>query len=150
MGGDGGTTVKALPRASSDNITSKSFSVPPSGCCVSVFRVLRNKLTPPFRLSVRGKVVDLQPVEMSQGRNAKRIFDIVDSAGLYFTCCTMKHNAESCALQNFQEVVICYGTGRGSIGNVKGMLYSLKDSFIIPFGVPSLLSAAKSEQLTIP
>ena len=61
----------------------------------------------------------------------------------------MEHNAESSALQNFQEVVVYYGTGRGPIGHSKGMLYLLKDAMIIPVGQPSLLSAGKSEQLSI-
>ena len=149
VNGEGGTTLKALPRATSDNCINATFTVPPSDCCVSVFRSLRNKFSPPFRLSVKGKVVDLQSMEMSQGGNAKRVFDIVDNAGVYFTCCAMKHNASSSALQNFQEVVVYFGTGRGPIGNSKGMLYLLKDAMIIPIGQPSLLSAAKTEQLTI-
>ena len=61
----------------------------------------------------------------------------------------MKHNAYSSVLRNFQDVVLYYGTGRGPIGNLKGMLYLLKDAMIIPVGQPSLLSAAKTEQLTI-
>ncbi|CAK0824248.1 unnamed protein product, partial [Prorocentrum cordatum] len=60
------------------------------------------------------------------GGNAKRIFDIVDNSGLYFTCCAMKHNAESQALRNSQDVAVYYGTGRAAIGNSKGMLYLLK------------------------
>ena len=76
-------------------------------------------------------------------------FYIVDNAGVYSTCCAMKHNAESGALQNFQDVVVYYGTGRGPIGTSKGMLYLLKDAMVTPVGQPSLLSAAKTEQLSI-
>ena len=73
----------------------------------------------------------------------------MDNAGVYLTCCAMKHNAVSSAFRNFQDVVVYYGTGRGPIGNAKGMLYLMKDAFIIPVGQPSLLSAAKTEQLSI-
>ena len=126
-----------------------SFAIPSSDCCVSVFRSLRNKLTPPFRLSVKGKVTDLQALGMTEGGNAKRVFDIVDNSGVYFTCCALKHNAESGALQNFADVVLYYGTGRGPIGTSKGMLYLYKDAFIVPVGRVSLLSAAKTEELRI-
>ena len=125
------------------------YAIPPSDCCVTVFRSLRNKLTPPFRLTLKGKVVDLQPVEYSQVGNPKRVFDLVDNAGMYITCCAMRHNAESAALQNFQEVVVYYGTGRAPIGNARGMLYLLKDAMIIPVGQPTLLSASKTEQMVI-
>ncbi|CAK0903247.1 unnamed protein product, partial [Prorocentrum cordatum] len=149
VGGEMGTTAQVLSRPTSDNLIKMSYAVPPSDCCVSVFRSLRDILNPPFRLSVRGKVMDLRSLEMSQGGNAKRIFDIVDNSGLYFTCCAMKHNAESQALRNFQDVAVYYGTGRGAIGNSKGMLYLLKDAMIIPIGQPAMLGTAKTEQLTI-
>ena len=123
--------------------------VPPPEGVVSVFRTLRNKLNSPFRLSVTGQVVDLQPRETTLAGHAKRVFNIVDNAGTYFTCCAMKHNAESTALQNFQKVVMYYGTGRGPIGSSKGMLYLLKDAYIILVGSPSLLNTEKLEELTI-
>ena len=146
---DSGTTVRALDEATADNLINKTFTVPPPDCCVSVFRTLRNKLNSPFRLSVKGKVVDLQPLEMTLSGHPKRVFDLVDNACMYFTCCAMKHNADSTALPNFQEVVVYYGTGRGPIGSSKGMLYLLRDALIVPVGSPSVLSTAKSEQLTI-
>ena len=149
VNGEEGTTVKALLQATADNLTQMTFAVPSPDCCVSVFRTLRNRLTAPFRMTVRGKIADLQTLEMSQGGNAKRIFDIVDNSGLYFTCCAMKHNAESTALQNVQEVVIYYGTGRGPIGTSKGMFYLMKDAMILSIGAPTLLSAGKTEELAI-
>ena len=146
---DSGTTVRALDMATADNLTNKTFTVPPTDWCVSVFRTLRTKCNTPFRLTVKGKVVDLQPLETTQSGHPKRVFDLVDNAGMYFTCCAMKHNADSTALQNFQEVVVYYGTGRGPIGISKGMLYLLQDACIIPVGSPSLLNTEKLEELTI-
>ena len=144
-----GTVVKALPQATTDNLISMTFAVPSPDCCVSVFRTLRNRLAAPFRLTVRGKVADLQALEMSQGGNPKRVFDLVDNQGFFFTCCAMKHNAESPALRNFQEVVVYFGTGRGAIGSAKGMFYLLKDAMIVPMGEPSLLSSPKTEELVV-
>ena len=97
VGGESGAIVRALSVPTKDNLTKLAFAAPPSELCVSIFRTLRNKMTPPFRLSVKGRVVDLQSPEMSQAGNAKRIFDIVDNAGTYITCCAMKHNVESSA-----------------------------------------------------
>ena len=147
--GEGGTTIKMLERPTSDNLLKMPFAVPPPDCCVTVFRALRNKLTPPFRLSVKGKIVDLQGRETSQGGNPKRVFDLVDGSGLYFTCCAMRHNADSPALENYQDVVIYFGSGRGPIGSSKGMLYLMKDAIIISIGKPSLMNAPKTEQLSI-
>ena len=138
-----------LPKPTAPNLTTMVYEVPPSDCCITQFRALRNRLNHPFRLTVKGKVADVQPVEMSTAGNPKRVFDIVDNSGVYFTCCAMKHNAESKALVNNNEVVLYYGTGRGPIGGVKGMLYLMKDALIVPFGKTCWLPPAKTEQLTI-
>ena len=147
--GNTGSTLSRLPRATSENLISMVYAVPPAEYCVTNFRMIRNKLIAPFRLTLKGKIVDVQTLEMSSGGNPKRIFDLVDNSGVYLTCCAMKHNAESSALQNFQEVVLYYGTGRGPIGNLRGMVYLMKDAMIIPIGQPSLLSTGKTQQLTI-
>ena len=144
VGKDLGTTIARVPQATTDNLRSMTYAVPPAECCVSIFRSLRNKLSPPFRVTLRGVVVDAQPMDTSQGGNPKRVFDLVDKYGTYVSCCAMKHNAESAALQNLQEVVLYYGTGRGPIGNARGMVYLLKDAMIIPVGQSSLLSTGKT------
>ena len=141
--------MKMLETPTADNLLKMPFAVPPPDCCVTDFRALRNKLTPPFRLTVKGKIVDLQGRELSQSGNPKRVFDLVDGSGLYFTCCAMKHNADSRALENYQDVVLYFGSGRGQIGSSKGMLYLMKDAFIVSIGTPSLMHAPKTEQLTI-
>ena len=55
VGGEGGTTVKALPRPTSDNLINMTFAVPPSDCCASVLRALRNKLTPSVSVDGEGQ-----------------------------------------------------------------------------------------------
>ena len=149
VGREAGTTIVRLFQATADNLRSMTYVVPPAECCVSTFRTLRNKLIVPFRVTLKGVVVDLQPLETSQGGNPKRVFDLVDKYGTYVSCCAMKHNAESVALQNFPEVVLYYGTGRGPIGSSMGIVYLLKDAMLIPIGQPSLLSTRKTEHLTI-
>ena len=144
-----GTTVRALAQATAPNLTEMTFQIPPTDCCVSVFGGLQSKLSAPFRLSVKGVIIDLQPLEKSAGGNWKRVFDVVDSMGSFFTCCAMLHNAESQALRNLQEVVLFFGTGRASNRGAKGMLYLLKDAMIIPVGTPGFLPPKKTEQMII-
>ena len=100
-------------------------------------------------MTLKGRITDLQPQEMSIGGNPKKIFNIVDHAGYYITCCAMKHNVDTQALQNFREVVLYYATGRSAIGTARGMVYLLRDAMIIPIGEKSLLSTAKTEPLEI-
>ena len=61
----------------------------------------------------------------------------------------MRHNADSPALENYQDVVIYFGSGRGAIGSSKGMLYIMKDAIIISLGKPSMMTTPKTEQLCI-
>ena len=113
------------------------------------YRYIRTKLKHPFRLSLKGKIADLGPLELSQAGNAKRHFDIVDPAGLYIPCCAMKHNARSPALENFQDVILYYGLGRGPIGSAQGKLYLMDDAFIVRVGEPSSSGFMKTEQLNV-
>ena len=147
--GADGSTLSTLARASAENMTSMTFTVPSSSFCVSSFRSLRNKLTSPFRVTLKGKIVDLQGTELSQSGQPKRVFDLLDNSGLYIKCCAQKHNCESTALHNYQEIVVYFGTGRGPIGGSPGMVYLMKDAMIIPVGQPSPLNSGKVEQLAI-
>ena len=61
----------------------------------------------------------------------------------------MKHNVDSSALRNDNEVVVYFGTGRGPLGNAKGMLHLMKDAFIVAVSVSSTSVAPKAEQLSI-
>ena len=79
----------------------------------------------------------------------RRVFDIVDGMGSYLTCCAMLHNAESQALRNLQEVVVYFGTGRGPSGSVKGMLYLLKDAYVVPIGKQGSVPPRKTEELVV-
>ena len=63
----------------------------------------------------------------------------------------MHQSALSEDLVNFQDVVLYFGLGRGVIRGLKGMLYLLKDSYILPLGGRSSFSSSqkKTEQLLI-
>jgi len=61
----------------------------------------------------------------------------------------MKHNVDSSALRDNNEVVIYFGTGRAPLGNSKGMLYLMKDAFIVGVSGSTTSSSPKTEQLSI-
>ena len=143
------TSMNVIKTATESNLLNMTYQVPPEENCVTKFHDLRGKLQAPFRLTVKGRVADLQGVEFSQSGSAKRTFDLVDSNGLYISCCAMHHNAESAALEEKQEVVLYYGTGRGPIGSSRGMLYLMKSAMIISLGKASIFSKEKTEHLTI-
>ena len=149
VGNDGGTKINHIPQGTASNLTSLRWVNPTPECCVSSFRNLRKKLVSPFRLTIRGKIVDLQPLERSAGGNMKRVFDIVDPHGLYISCCAMKHNAEASCLRNYQEVIGYWGLGRSPIGSSKGMLYFMKDAIIVAAGDATKFNTAKNEQLFV-
>ena len=62
----------------------------------------------------------------------------------------MKHNAASRALQNLQEAVVYFGSGRGPKGNAAGIIYLNKDALLMPIGHPlAVLPCPKIHQLSI-
>ena len=109
----------------------------------------QSKLCNNFRLTLRGIITDLQNVEYTQTGNAKRLFHLVDPHGYYLTCCAMHHSVTNYALQNMNEVIIFFATGRGPIGSAKGAIYLYKDACMIPLSSGKLLSTPKTIHLEI-
>ena len=147
MSTERGTLISVLETPTAANLTSMTFSVPPSDCCVSVFRTIRSKLKPPFRVTVRGTIVDVQSPESTHKGEMKRVFDIVDSSGLYITCCATQHNVSSVHLRNGQEAVLYYCLGRWTTGRSQGMLFLMHDALIVPVRPPSELMPKKVNEL---
>ena len=149
VGVETGTSIAMLSSPTAANLISMSFSVPPAQCCVSSFQSIRSKLRGNFRVTLKGVICDLEDLEYSQAGNEKRMFDLVDHQGAFISCCAMKHNVGSRALQNFQEVVLYFASGRGPKGSSPGLVYVMKDAVILPIGSPRLLSSPKSVHLQI-
>ena len=129
-----------------------TYVVPSEDCCVRHFRVLKKcgALQANFRVTLVGRIVDLQPLDQLPSGQEKRQFSLVDGSGLYIPVCAMYLNAVSDCLNDDSEVVIYYGVGRGMIGNTKGILYCYRDAMIIPIGNTFPDSAAsKREELII-
>ena len=61
-------------------------------------------------------------------------FTLIDNCGTFIKCCAQYHSVTSLALRNYQDVVIYYAKGVRPIGRDPGLLYVVKDSFIMPVG----------------
>ena len=138
-----GTLVTFPEQASSPFLLTSVFVAPSAVACISVYGPVSAQMKPPFRSTIRGWVSDVQSECTTQQGTSKRLFKLVDGAGAFIQCCALVHNVNNSAIKNEREVIVYYGTGRGPIGNVPGMLYIMKDSMIIGVGVkiePSVLA----------
>ena len=149
---DTGTSIAVLDEATSDNLKPGTVASPSNSVCLTDFKWLQAHGRPQanFRITLKGKVVDLQSIERTQNGHEKRIFNLVDDSGLWITVCAMFFNASAPGLQNYAAIIVYYGAGRAPIGSAKGMIYCYKDSLIVPTGKPSImLTSPKREELVI-
>ena len=59
-------------------------------------------------------------------------FKLMDSSGTCVQCCALGKHASNPMLKPCVEVLIYFGTGRGPIGGLDGMLYVMKDAACFP------------------
>ena len=76
-------------------------------------------------------------MHLTQQDANKRTFILVDDAGMWIRCSAIGHIATARALANDNEVVLYYGTGRGRMGSLAGMVHFMKDSLAIQIGYKS-------------
>ena len=138
-----GTTVTLTRTASSPYMQNQTWVVPSQEVCIASFAPLKTRLNAPFRVTVRGVVQDLQDLDFSQQGNEVRYFKLVDASGYYLQCAAMHHNAHSRALEEDNEVILYFGTGRGPIGTSDGMLFALREGCIVPLGKKFLAPAGR-------
>ena len=129
-----GTSAQILTQASQPNMLTAKFPVLPAHCCIKTFSGYKEKFLAPFRATCMGVVADVKPVDVSQNGNRKCIFNLVDEEGSYFQCCAMYQHCDHQMLVEGQDLIIYYGTGRGPLGSMPGMLYMMNDAFILPNG----------------
>jgi len=127
-------TQLAMPKfPSSPYLLQARYVAPASPMCLEVFQPRRKELVAPFRATVKGAVANVLTLDISQGGNAKRLFDIVDQQGTWFKCCALGSVAQSTSLKDGFEVVLYHGLGRSPVGSTPGMLYLMKDAVIVAF-----------------
>ena len=121
------------------------FVPPDEECCVSVFAEYQERLVPPFRVTLRGIIGDLQPTAPSRSGNDKRVFRLYDSQGDFIVCCAQGNLCHNDVLVDDNEIIIFFAAGRDPIGSDEGMVCALKDSCILPVGFPSHIPAERNQ-----
>ena len=139
------SSINLTYAGSSHAMRSARFTSPTGDACVSTFATYQGRLTPPFRVTLRGIVGDLQSTLPSRSGNDKRGFRLYDSEGDFITCCAQGKICQSKAFENKKEVVIFVGCGRGPIGSDEGLVYAMKDSWVIPVSYHSNMPIERNQ-----
>ena len=96
------------------------------------FTKARNFVTVPFRATVKGFVMDrAEDYSVSQRGNPMRYFSLMDRQGAYISCIAFDRHTDDDTLSNNTEVVVYFGTGRASIGNVSSGMYLYNDAVVV-------------------
>ena len=126
-----GTTLSRTTEPTSPYLTRCTYTIPPAPACISQFLSLQSKLRAPFRITLRGIIDDLSDMMLTHQDSKKRTFVLVDGAGMWLRCCAVGRCANSRSLENGNEVILYYGTGRSARGSSPPMVYLMQDSLII-------------------
>ena len=68
---------------------------------------------------------------VSQGGNPLRPFDLMDKKGAYIHCIAFDRHVYDEILQNGNEIVVYFGTGRASIGSAVSGMYLYNEAVIV-------------------
>jgi hypothetical protein len=129
-----GTTLTMLTTPTSPYLVSATYIAPSWPVCVVHFSSIRSKLKAPFRAILRGVMSDLSEMLLTLQESNKRMFSLVDDAGMWIRCCAIDLTARSRALSNGNDVVLYFGTGRKGLGSSPGMVYFMRDSLVVQVG----------------
>ena len=118
--------------ASSQFLLDAVYKAPTYPVCISNLSSLGQSLSPNFRGTFRGMVVEVDSVlDFSTQGQPKRKFKLVDPSGAWLNCCASGANAKHKMLFNGSEVVMYFGCGRGMIGSEEAAVYAFKDVVIV-------------------
>ena len=134
ISGAEGTLVTLSPTCSCPFVTEAIYVLPSAAVCITDFAHCAGQLRAPFRGTFRGVVQEAEGLELSQSGSAKRMFKVMDALGYYLRFCALDSNAENPALQDNEDVVMYFGTGRTKIGTSPGMVYLMRESVIVSVG----------------
>lgn len=126
-------------------VRSSAYTPPEAPACISQFLSLQSRLRAPIRIPLRGCIDDVSEISLTQQDSKKRTFILVDGAGMWLRCCALGRCAQSHCLENGNEVVLYYGTGRSTRGSAPGMVYFIKDSLIVQIATRRCAIVKRSE-----
>jgi hypothetical protein len=140
-----GTEITLCDHPKSPYWLTAKYQAPVYPFCVTNFQIFEGKIRAPFRISIRGVVVDVLDSDFSLAGIPKRLFQLVDDGGRWIRCCALGRNALSKSLLEGFEIVIYFGTGRGPLNASPGLLYVMKDAMIVPIAKKELLRPKATE-----
>jgi len=109
------------------------FQKPPPSVVLSRFSSLEQ--TPaPFRVSVRGVVVDVGVLEITGQGNPKKSFKLVDEVGSWVSCVAFGDEARKSVIDECTEMVLFFASGRGAKASSEGALFVFQNSCVMAFG----------------
>ena len=132
--GEATTVIKYVvgEEARSPNLTTAMYKMPSGPVLIENFTFARSYVTVPFRATVKGFVMDrAEDYSVSQKGNPLRYFSLMDRQGAYISCIAFDRHTDDDTLSNNTEVVVYFGTGRASIGNVSSGMYLYNDAVVV-------------------
>ena len=111
-----------IDAATSPYMSSAKFVIPPVSVVLQRFNVL-DRTNAPFRVSLRGTVVDVGDVESSQQGNSKNAFKVVDKEGTWLQCVVIGDQASNPGLLENVDVILFFASGRSSATSQEGAIF---------------------------
>ena len=65
----------------------------------------------------------------------KKYFELVDSAGHWFSCCAIGEHGGSPILSHGAEIIAFFATGRSTVRDPPAYLYLFQDAVIVQVGI---------------
>ena len=95
---------------------------------------MKSQLSPPFRITLRGSLQDVQLGGVTLTGQPKCIFALVDEMGSWVQCCGIGRNGRGDVFQDGNEVILYYASGRKGSGTSDSLVWLFKDSMIVLVG----------------
>jgi len=133
VGGFAPSELSFAEKSTSPFMRPAPFQKPPPSVMLSRFSSLEQ--TPaPFRVSVRGVVVDVGKVEITGQGNPKKSFKLVDEGGSWLSCIVFGDEAQKSVIDECTEVLLFFASGRGAKSSSEGALFVFQNSCVMAFG----------------
>ena len=107
---------------------------------------VQSQLVSPFRATLRGTIQDVETSGVTQLHSQpKCMFALVDEMGSWLQCCGIGRNATNKILQDGNEVVLYYASGRKGTGNTAVNIWLFKDAMVVCVGKKNIQKRMKIE-----
>ena len=80
--------IASIDKATSPYLLTAKFVMPPASAMIVRFNAL-DTVDAPFRVSLRGGVVEVEGIEQTMNGNSKKAFKLLDKEGTWVQCCVI-------------------------------------------------------------